>query len=47
MARVRHPNVVPIYGVDQHEGRVGFWSDFVQGQTLSGLLASPGSLGSA
>jgi len=45
MARVRHPNVVPIYGVDQHQGRVGFWSDFVQGQTLSELLARQGPLG--
>ena len=45
MARIRHPNVVPIYGVDQHEGRVGFWSDFVQGRTLSDLLATQGPLG--
>ena len=45
MARIRHPNVVPIYGVDQHNGRVGFWSDFVQGQTLSDLLAMQGPLG--
>jgi len=45
MAKVRHPNVVPIYGVDQHEGRVGFWSDFVEGQTLSHILATQGPLG--
>jgi Tfp pilus assembly protein PilF len=45
MARIRHPNVVPIYGVDQHDGRVGFWSDFVQGKTLSELLATQGPLG--
>ena len=45
MARVRHPNVVPIYGVDQHEGRVGFWSDFVEGWTLSDLLATQGAMG--
>ena len=45
MARIRHPNVVPIYGVDQHEGRVGFWSDFVLGQTLSDLVATQGPLG--
>jgi eukaryotic-like serine/threonine-protein kinase len=45
IARVRHPNVLPIYGVDRHEGRVGFWSDFVQGQTLSSLLAAQGPLG--
>jgi eukaryotic-like serine/threonine-protein kinase len=45
MARIRHPNVVPIYGVDQHHDRVGFWSDFVQGQTLSDVLATQGPLG--
>jgi serine/threonine protein kinase/Tfp pilus assembly protein PilF len=45
IARVRHPNVLPIYGVDRHDGRVGFWSDFVQGQTLSGLLTAQGPLG--
>jgi tetratricopeptide (TPR) repeat protein/tRNA A-37 threonylcarbamoyl transferase component Bud32 len=45
MARIRHPNVVPIYGVDQHHGRVGFWSDFVQGQTLSDILATQGPMG--
>ncbi|MFI4942939.1 MAG: protein kinase [Burkholderiales bacterium] len=45
MARIRHPNVVPIYGVDQHDGRVGFWSDFVEGQTLSHLLERQGPLG--
>ena len=47
IARVRHPNVVPIYGVDRHDGRVGFWSDFVQGKTLAELLAAQGPLGPA
>ncbi len=45
MARVRHPNVVPVYGVDRHDGRVGFWSDFVRGKTLSALLAGQGPFG--
>jgi len=45
IARVRHPNVLPIYGVDRHGGRVGFWTDFVQGKTLSGLLAAQGPWG--
>ena len=45
IARVRHPNVVPIYGVDQHDGRVGFWSDFVKGQTLAELVTSQGATG--
>ena len=44
MARVRHPNVVPIYGVGTHEGRSGFWSDFVKGKTLSEVRATQGPL---
>jgi eukaryotic-like serine/threonine-protein kinase len=45
IARVRHPNVLPIHGADRHDGRVGFWSDFVNGQTLSELVATQGTLG--
>jgi eukaryotic-like serine/threonine-protein kinase len=45
IARVRHPNVVPIYGVDRHDGRLGFWSDFVNGQTLAELVATQGAMG--
>lgn len=45
IARVRHPNVVPIYGVDRHDGRLGFWSDFVHGKTLADLVAAQGSMG--
>lgn len=45
MAKVRHPNVVPIYGVATHDGRSGFWSDFVQGKTLSDLLSVQGPFG--
>ena len=45
LARVRHPNVVAIYGVDRHDGRVGFWSDFVFGRTLSQLVDTQGPLG--
>ena len=38
LARVRHPNVITIHGVDQHEGRVGLWTDLVPGRTLEALL---------
>jgi len=31
LARVSHPNIVSVYGVDRHEGRVGFWSDYIAG----------------
>jgi tetratricopeptide (TPR) repeat protein len=44
IARVRHPNIVSVYGVDRREGRVGFWSDFVRGQTLSALIAAEGPM---
>jgi serine/threonine-protein kinase len=42
MARVRHPNIVSVYGVDRREGRVGFWSDYIRGQTLSAFVAARG-----
>ena len=45
LASVRHPNIVPIYGVDRHEGLVGFWTDFVHGKTLSTLVREQGPLG--
>ena len=34
MARVRHPNVVTVYGAERIEGRVGLWMQFVDGSTL-------------
>jgi len=45
MAKVRHSNVVSVYRVDTHGGRVGFWSDFVKDRTLSTLLAMQGTFG--
>jgi serine/threonine-protein kinase len=39
LARVRHPNVVTIHGADNHDGRVGFWMDLVEGRTLADLVA--------
>lgn len=45
LAAVQHPNVVHVYGIDRHDGRVGFWTDFVSGKTLSALLAVQGPFG--
>ena len=47
LARVRHPNVVTVYGVDRHDGIVGLWMEFVEGLTLSRVLATGGVLGAA
>jgi serine/threonine-protein kinase len=35
LARVRHANVVTVHGADRHNGRVGFWMDFIDGDTLA------------
>ena len=43
LARVRHPNVVSVYGAGEHEGRVGLWMEFVRGLTLEQMLASHGA----
>jgi serine/threonine-protein kinase len=34
LARVRHPNVVTIYGADRIDDRVGLWMELVKGRTL-------------
>src|SRR6201999_2661319 len=31
LARVRHPNVVSVHGVEAHGDRVGLWMEFVRG----------------
>ena len=38
LARVRHPNVVTIYGAERIDGRVGLWMEFVRGRTLEQAL---------
>ena len=45
LARVRHPNVITVHGVDVHDGRVGLWMELLRGQTLEQLLNTRGSFG--
>ncbi len=42
MARVRHPNVVTIYGAQRIDGVTGLWMEFVEGRTLAAELAERG-----
>jgi serine/threonine protein kinase len=42
MARVRHPNVVTIYGAQRIAGRTGIWMELVEGQTLEAELEARG-----
>ena len=34
LAQIRHPNVLGVYGVASHGGRIGLWCDLIEGQTL-------------
>jgi serine/threonine protein kinase len=45
LARVRHPNVVTVYGADRIDGRVGLWMEFVRGRTLETVLRDHGPFG--
>ena len=38
LARVKHPNVVTIYGAEQIDDQIGLWMEFVHGHTLEQVL---------
>jgi len=45
MARIRHHNVITVYGADHHDGRLGVWMEFIRGRTLASWLKDQGPLG--
>jgi serine/threonine-protein kinase len=44
LARVRHPNVITVYGVAAHDNRVGLWMELVRGVTLERQIVEHGPL---
>jgi serine/threonine protein kinase/Tfp pilus assembly protein PilF len=38
LARVRHPNVVTIYGAERIDGQAGLWMELITGRTLDAAL---------
>src|SRR5262249_19921060 len=42
LARVSHPNVIAVHGVNVHESRVGLWMELVRGVTLEQHLVASG-----
>ena len=44
LARVRHPNVMTVYGADRCEGRTGIWTEYISGETLAAEVARRGPL---
>jgi tetratricopeptide (TPR) repeat protein len=46
LARVRHENVVTVYGADVVNGEVGLWMELINGRRLDALVASDGPFSS-
>ncbi len=44
MARIRHPNVVTVYGAERIAGRVGLWMELVEGRTLEQEIRARGPM---
>jgi len=47
LAKVRHPNVVTVYGAERIDGRVGLWMEFIDGRTLADEVRQSGRLAPA
>lgn len=45
LARVRHDNVIAVYGADSFDDRVGFWMELLEGKTLKQAVDEQGPLG--
>ena len=43
LAKVRHPNVLTVYGADRFDGVAGLWTEFVEGQTLEQIVNTWGT----
>lgn len=44
VARVRHPGVVTVHGIAEHDGRAGMWMEFLRGPTLATEIERRGGL---
>ncbi|MGH7723953.1 MAG: protein kinase domain-containing protein [Candidatus Eiseniibacteriota bacterium] len=45
LARVRHDNVLVVYGADVHHDRLGLWTELIEGETYEDILREKGPLG--
>jgi len=44
LARVRHPNVLTVHGADVNQGRMGVWTELVDGTNLRNTIGQHGPL---
>lgn len=47
LAKLRHPNIVSVYGAAAQDGRVGLWTELVRGRSLAELLEVEREFGAA
>ncbi|MBA8884657.1 serine/threonine-protein kinase [Dokdonella fugitiva] len=45
LARVRHRNVVRVFGAAVHDGRAGLWCEWIEGRSLAAWIVADGPLG--
>jgi Tol biopolymer transport system component len=44
LARIRHSNVVAVYGADRDGDEIGIWMEYLEGQTLAQMVRSGGPM---
>ena len=44
LARVKHPNVVTVFGAEAIDGRVGIWTEYIHGETLTAIVGANGPM---
>ncbi len=45
LAKLRHPNVVRVYGVDERDGRIGLRMELIRGRSLDRIVREEGPIG--
>ncbi len=45
LSRIRHPNVLTIYGADLVDGQPGIWTELIRGETLAQIIKNQGPMG--
>ena len=44
LARVRHANIVTVYGADRDGGEAGIWMEYIEGHTLAEMVRDAGPM---
>ena len=45
LARLRHPNIVTVYGADAFDGVAGLWMELIEGDSLDAIVERDGPMG--